>query len=333
MKNTKTALLAATLVALAVGMTSPAASQDSVANNGTDNSTVVVSVAEKTAVDISPDKLNYLGIDPGSVNATATDGGDESYDSVEIENIGSTNITHVWFNASVPADRPFGTGVPGEYNAGNFIQVKPTGDKSTKSPGYFSFVNRKEFSTSNIPEYVFREDNTWEIGRFRVADQEYFWAAQQGSADGTACSTGTDTFRVGNAAHNKTATGSNDFRNGAGEFSNYDLSDGSDGDAGDVVVSSAVNISGANYRVEVDCDPGTSQVAVTRSRYNPELAEDELTSTVGNGAEFVLNETASSSSALQPGEHFNIDTRVSIPQGVAQGSVTDGFLRVLVNTQ
>lgn len=331
MKNTKTALLSATLVALAVAMVSPAASQDSVATNGTDNSTVQVSVAEKTAVDISPSSLSYTGVDPGSVKVNTSGG--EKFDSVEIENIGSTNISHVWFNASMPVDNPFGTGTPSEYDAGNFIQIQPTGDKSSKSPGYFSFVNRKEFATSNIPEYIFRPDGTWEVGRFRVADQEYFWAVQQQSTDGTQCATGTDTFRVGKAAHNQTATGSNDFRGSSSEYTSYSLSDGNT-DATDVVASSAVNISGANYRVDVVCSPGNGEeVSVTRSHFNPELAEDELASTVGNGAEFVLNETASTTSALQPGEHFNVDTRVSLPQGVAQGSVSDGFLRVLVNTQ
>lgn len=327
----KTAVLTMVLIAFGVAMVSPAASQDSVAQNSTDNSTVTVQIAEKTAIDISPSTLNYDGVKPGSVQVNTSG---EQFDSVEIENIGSTNISHVWFNASVPDSNPFGTGVADNYDAGNFIQIKPTGDLAEKSYSAFTFVNRKEFATSNIPEYIFREDNTWEIGRFRVADQEYFWAAKQQSSDGTTCATGSNTFRVGNLAHNKTATGSNDFRTSAGEFSTYSLSDGTDGNASDVVAASSVNISSADYRVEVVCQPGNGEeVAVTRSRYNPELAEDEVSSIVGNGGQFVLNQSVSSSSALQPGEHFNVDTRVSVPQGVAQGEVNNGFLRVLVNTQ
>lgn len=316
------------LVAFGVAMVSPAASQATVDNNGTDNSTVTVEVAQKTAIDISPSTLDYNGVNPGSVQVNTS--GDEPFNSVEIENIGSTNISHVWFNASMPDSSPFGTGLATNYNAGNFIQIKPTGDLDEKSYSEFTFVNRKEFATSNIPEYIFREDNTWEIGRFRVADQEYFWAVEQQAADGTACATNSDSLRVGNAAHNKTTTGSNDFRNGAGEFSSYQPTDG--GDTSDAVVND-VNVSGANYRVDINCNPSNGEVTVTRSRYNIELGENDVADVTNGAAEYVLNQSVSSSSALQPGEHFNVDTRVSIPQGVAQGPVTNGFLRVLVNTQ
>jgi len=332
MTQFKTAILVVAAV-LGLAMTvSPAASQSTVETNGTDNSTVTVNVAEKTAIDISPSDLNYDGVDPGSfVNETS---GDENFSSVEIENIGSTNISHVWFNASTPTSSGFGTGLASNYDAGNFIRISPQGELSSVSNSSSFFVNRREFATSNIPEYIFRPSDSWEVGRFRAADQEYFWTVNTttDTNDNPICSTAGDAFRVGKTAHNQSATGSNDFRSGSGEFIARTPNDG-DSDQSDVVVDN-VNVGDRNYRLQINCDTSDSTpVFVDRTRYNVDLGADELGSITNGAAEYVLNEDATTSAALQPGEHFAVDTSVSVPQGVAQGEIDSGFLRVLVNTQ
>lgn len=335
MKHTKKAILTAALVAVAVGLISPAASQATQDVNDTDNSTVTVQVAEKTAIDISPDTLDYNDVSPGSTQfGTDNDGENENFTHVELENIGSTNISRVWMNASTPSSSPFGSGIASNYDAGNFIQIKPQDDLSNVGVVNYdswTFVTREEFSTDNVPEYIFEPTSgSWEVGRFRVADQEYFWAMEQPSDSASTCSTNSESFRVGNVAHNKTATGSNDFRDSS-EYIGYQPTNNT---ANGAAVVDDVNISGANYRVKIDCSStsATGDVTVTRSRFNTELGYEDVTSITTGAAEYLLNEPASADAALQPGEHFSVQTRVSVPQGVASGRVDDGFLRVLVNT-
>lgn len=339
MKHTKKTLLAATLTLFAVGMISPAASQATQQVNSTDNSTVTVQVAEKTAIDISPDTLAYNSVDPGSTQfGTNNEGDGENFTHVELENIGSTNISRVWMNSSTPDSRPFGSGVASNYDAGNFIQIKPQdGLTNVGAVNYnsWTFVTREEFSTDNVPEYIFTPGDAWEVGRFRLADQEYFWAMEQASTDGSTCAANADSFRVGNLAHNKTDTGSNDFRDSSTEYTAYGIGSGaSNATANGEIVATDVNVSGRNYRMKIDCNPASASgnVAVTRSRFNTELGYEDLTDIETGAAEYLLNASVGTENALQPGEHFSVQTRVSVPLGSAQGQADNGFLRVLVNT-
>lgn len=107
------------VVALAViGFVAPTAAQ------GSDSAGVDVSVNEVTRVDINPTTLGYGGggsLSPKNFEPTSDDG----FVGVQVENSGSNNITQASVQNSQPLSRPFGTGFAGEYDAGNFIKVRP----------------------------------------------------------------------------------------------------------------------------------------------------------------------------------------------------------------
>lgn len=320
------------LLAIITGMTVSAAAQFSPSDNASDNSTVNVQVESQVAVDISPDQLNYnndSGIIPGESERFTAEG----FGSVEIENIGSANISSVWLNASQPDDNPFGTGVSTQYDAGNFVMVNSTDEITGQAPvdSGFTYVNRKEFNESNDLSYISTPNETWRVGRFKSGDQEHFWAVAA-DTNGNCDSDATDPFRVGQEAHNVTTTGSVDFV--SGNYDTYTLSSVTGADSNQYVASE-VNItlpSGTtrNYDVVVNCgDP----FYVSRTQYNAQL--EGLTNLVNDGTEteFILNgSTAGGEARLQPGEHFEVETQVEIPQGVASGSVTPGRLRVIVDS-
>ncbi|MFT4892377.1 MAG: hypothetical protein ACI8Z7_000149 [Candidatus Nanohaloarchaea archaeon] len=303
-----------------------------VTSEDSDNSTVTVDVASKVAVDISPSDISYGAIDPGSAvlesNSSSVGG---PVGAVEIENIGSENITQVWLNTSVPNDNPFGTGLAQEYDAGNFIEVKPTGEANTVSGvSKFKYINRKEFNETGDLSYVFTPEDggEWKYGRFRVGSQEYFWAVNTTGTPGTCQTDGSDDFLVGQNAHNKTNTGSTDFTDLA-DISEYGLTNAGSGDA--EALATGVTVGDRNYDVLVECGDPTYTV---RSSYNvnalgaPDLVND------GSAVSHILNatEATDASQELQPGEYFGINTSIRVPQGVPSNAGITGQLRVLVNT-
>ncbi|MFB6217434.1 MAG: hypothetical protein ABEJ72_10815, partial [Candidatus Aenigmatarchaeota archaeon] len=120
-------------VALAVIATAIAFSTTAVAQTVDDSEggTFSVSISKELQLDVSPNSMSYSQVDPGSANYTS----DSGYSGIEIENIGSQNITNMWVGASAPIpgasannlNRTFG-GTAAAFDAGNFIQVRPTGE-------------------------------------------------------------------------------------------------------------------------------------------------------------------------------------------------------------
>lgn len=303
-----------------------------VTSEDTDNSTVTVDVASKVAVDISPSDISYGAIDPGSAvlesNSSSVGG---PVGAVEIENIGSENITQVWLNTTTPDDNPFGTGLAQEYDAGNFIEVKPEGEADTTSASEFRYVNRKDFNETGDLSYVFTPEDggEWEYGRFRVGSQEYFWAVNTSESTGACETTGSNDFLVGQNAHNKTNTGSTDFTNSSGDITEYGLTGTGAGDA--EALATGVEVGDRNYDVLVECGDPTYTV---RSSYNVNaLGASDLASD-GSAVSHILNATEASdaSEELQPGEYFGVNTSIRVPQGVPSNAGITGQLRVLVNT-
>jgi len=78
-------------LAILLGMTG---SVTAINSDDSDNSTVTVNVATKIAVDISPAELNFTGIEPGQTQTQDENG----LTAIEIENIGSENVSQVWLN-------------------------------------------------------------------------------------------------------------------------------------------------------------------------------------------------------------------------------------------
>ncbi len=346
MKTNKATLTSVVLAAVILGMTATVAAQPALSDDQ-DNATVYVTVASKIAVDISPSNMSYSGINPGEfVNESddVTAGpGNQGWTGVEIENIGSENISQVWLNTSVPTNNPFGGGGAAAYDAGNFIVVNSSGDTPDGLEGLagpdsnYTYVNRREYNESNRLSYIFTPDaGEWRYGRFRSGDQEFFWAINVTS--GGACQTGdAGDFRVGNRAHNQSSTGSVDFTAG-GDFTAYTPT--SPAGASEQVLVPNVQISrpdgvSRSYDVLVNCDDsGATGTFTMRTKYNPTMGEATDLTVDGTVAQHLINSTAPASSEqeLQPGEHFSIDVGIEVPLGVASGGVSPGTLRVFVNS-
>lgn len=169
--------------------------------NASDTLDVLVNISEKCIVNIAPDDLNWTTpIDPGS-NGT--------YKKIQIENMGSVNLTYVWFNNSYPSERPFGTGNASKYDAGNFIAVS----NNTAGQVYY-FPNRMEYNETSEVIYL-RGPNgnvppTVPYGRFRNGSMEWFWAVELGIGGNY-----TDgDFHYSDDAHTQTQTGA-DLQNAA----------------------------------------------------------------------------------------------------------------------
>lgn len=168
--------------------------------NATDTINVLVNISEKCIVDISPADLNWTTpLDPGS---------EGTYKRVQVENMGSTNLTYIWFNNSYPATNPFGTGNVSAYDAGNFIVV----GNDTGIAEYF-FPNRLDYNSTNDIIYLRGPTGATPpaspYGRFRNASREYFWAVTVGTSNYT-----DGTFYISNTAHTLSTTGA-DLQNDA----------------------------------------------------------------------------------------------------------------------
>jgi hypothetical protein len=175
--------------------------------NATDTVTVAVTIDEKSIVDINPAILNWsTPIEPGK-NGTHQD--------IQIENMGSVNITNVWFNVTQPsAGDPFGSAISTKYDAGNFIAISEDGQND------YYFVDRLEWNaTSRIIYLTLPAANLEDYGRFRNSSFEYFWALTHGGkADN--CTNGT--IYIGTTAHTQTQTGDTDLTDNGETITNVD---------------------------------------------------------------------------------------------------------------
>ena len=162
--------------------------------NATKTISISVNVSVVTMVDISPDTLTWSGIPPGSVSSGL---------AIQIENIGSTNITNIWFNNTYPSSLPFGSADFSLHDAGNYVTIRrnQTGQK-------FYHPNRVEYNESEVI-YLTLPANTKTHGRFRGGNVEYFWALVDDPVGN--CTNGT--FYIGKQPHNKTQDGTTDLTN------------------------------------------------------------------------------------------------------------------------
>ncbi|RLJ06767.1 MAG: hypothetical protein DRP16_04705 [Candidatus Aenigmatarchaeota archaeon] len=270
------------------------------AQQSSDIINVSVTVRQKTIIDITPTSLTWTDVDPGSEAGASNE--TNGWGSIQIENLGSTNISYVWFNNSYPASRPFGTGANGSYDAGNFVVIK----RNWTGTVYY-FPNRFEYNASKTIIYVTVPSGWW-YGRFRNASWEYFWAVN--ASKYPSCNqTGTE-FRIGIYAHNKTSQGSTDLTDPT-QYREYSLTnDGSWGYA-------AVNVSPDNtsYCVAVanTCDRAMFY------HWNMDAP----------GAGSCANAEYFSDSTLTPGDWLIADVLVRVPYGVAYGQVQTGQLTVI----
>ncbi|WEL23052.1 hypothetical protein [Candidatus Nanohalovita haloferacivicina] len=370
--NKKLTILAVALLAFGMAFSATAQSLegDNTQNtsdgdvNTSESSNITVSVASKTAIDVKPESLDYNSLDVGTQTLTGDNGGN-SFGSIELENIGSEYIDRVWTSATAPSDNPFGTGLPGEYDAGNFLQIKPANSSSKSSvrgnTSTYHYVNRHEYANSwssergDIPSYIEAAptevdsgvDDVY-VGRFRAGSEWYFWVIPVASDDICDGSSGPSIIRVGNTAHSPDSFGTVDFTDsGPGDWREYNIvsTTGSYGVAtksGDGETGIRLNMSDGSYReydVLTGCDTGKSAISdagTIRTRYNVQAGDvDDLTAgtETGERSQFLLNaDSANPERMLLPGEGLTVDTAIEVPQGVPQGGVSQGQITFYVTS-
>jgi len=360
MKILKVALVVAALGIAAASAPAMAQSSDS------ESSDVSVTVESTTTVNLAPDSLAYTnssGVTPGSSDDTS----DNGYEGVEVENTGSVNITQVFFNTSHPgpanpgsttfteSDRPYATGSPSKYDAGNFVELEPVQEldgqiSSDASEGY-QFASRLDFNVSNdlsyVDEDVDDDSSTTDerYGRIRMANESFFYVIDNAEDDtsnaGNGCGgDGTSTFTLGDNPQSDTQTGSVDFT-ASGDQTQYTVTSSGSSNYGVVEQATFQTFEGnKDYTVYTWCgksnqgtgDNTTHTLTNQWEVYDPEGDGDEIDTSVGSREiERVIN-ASSSGSELRPGEYFTTRTRVSVPNGVAEGSVGTGDLEVVVKS-
>lgn len=343
---------------MAVALLSFVASAAAISSQGTDSSSVDVTVASQIGVQIDPASLSYSTVFPGSINKTS----DKGLTSLEIENTGSENITRVWLSTSVPRDNPFGTGTSGSYDAGNFVVVRPTNEISgVAGSSVFKYVDRREYNESNTLSYIKTSagGTTQRYGRFKVGNEEFFWEIEAGQAPGTSgaanpsiCDgTGSSPkLLVGNKPHTGSNLGTADFRSSnSANYASYTINDLSTSDTFGVAKGVDLNVSSGNrtydiltycgdssataqsnetftQRVSYDVKPGSS----TENLGSGQIVPSDLAA-VGTSSKYMLNSTGSTDQ-FKPGQHFSVKTGVQIPRGAAVGSVGTGSLDVFIST-
>ncbi len=280
-------------------------SQLSFAEEDAEGSTIILEVGQQTLIDLTPASFSWGALNPGTQGTT---------EQAQIENIGSTNLTEIWFNVTQPSSRPFGTGSNDSYNAGNMVYI-------ARETGSYYAVDRLEFNETRSLVYLTDPDGNqppnsskFAYGRFRNASGEYFWMFDKSNP---VC--GQVTFYVGDVAHTKTATGSVDF---SGCDAGLNNAPGSNCRQGSLSAASSsycyadVNIGGETYVIAVD---NSTLDRVRWSHWNQDLP----------GAGSASNDESFYSGTLYPGNSTVANITVRVPFGVAMGYLEQGTLYVV----
>jgi hypothetical protein len=342
-------VLASILIAIS---TTGVAQLTSDANKSVD---VNVSIATEVAVDVEPKTLVYTGASVGQqYNQT-----DRQYRGVTVENTGSEYIDQIWLNASMPNSRPFGTGRPGDYNAGNFMQVLPnmsSKDVTGANENNYLYVNRKEFKIpdSSVPSYIVAprdqisypgsgqtvENQGGEIhtGRFRRGDESIWFIIATTATDGgdNDCdgSSTDSTLRIGQTPATPNQLGTVDFTDDGpdgepADFNEYQLETTQSAQYGVANRSVTLQFSDASvsYDVLTHCNERTTMDTV-RTKFSPNVLDTQDLTTSGYATEFVVQAGDTATNMLLPGDTVPLKTAIEVPTGVAAGDVSQGTMTV-----
>jgi hypothetical protein len=298
------------------------------AANVTANDTIQlwVTVAEKTMVDIQPDILAWQNVPPGS-ETLASQAYGFPREAIQIENIGSTNISYIWFNNSYPNSLPFGSGDPSAYDAGNFVIVR-----RNQSGADWFFPNRVEYNESQVIYLQLpAPESDWAHGRFRSANKEWFWAVNYTTV-GSSRICNESNFRIGKVVHNQsqlgsvdlrtcdaglTATGGNPCREGG--LSATVAAPYANGEWGwaDLYIGDDSNYQNYTVAVYYNC---TEKVTAMFYHWNKDAP---------GAQEGAVHPEYFHATKLNPGEHIIANVKLRIPYGTAAGNIT-GALTVTV---
>ena len=293
--------------------------------NSTDTATVGVTILNMTMIEIQPTAFVYTGLYPGDVGNASHEA--QNFTGFQIENIGSTNITRIWLNTTYPgtlgnaSTRPFGKGLKGEYDAGNFVVISREGSND------YYYVNRVDYNETRSLVYIKLESGSWYYGRIRNGSNEYFWVINVSQNGGLCNESGTE-FRLGNQSHTRTQTGTVDFRStnkcgqaGAGNDCWRNITLTNDPDNTDWAAAN-ITLGGQDYCLAVhkNCD------TIMLSHWN--------TGAPGSGVCLggTYLENFWSGNPLYPGNSTAALVNVRVPYGVAAGQVKTGYIRVWAST-
>ncbi len=292
--------------------------------NRTDTLGIYVTVSNLTMVDINPANLTWINIPPGVQSNCSAHCGPGNKEVIQIENIGSTNITNIWFNSTQPDVMPFGSGNINNYDPGNFVVIRRN---VTGSP--FHFVDRKEFNESeliylNLPPAGGSTVPGMAHGRLRSGGSEYFWVmnVSDGSCNDTE-------FWIGNDPHTQTQTGTVSFTACGDPLTGL-------GTAGDCRTGSftptlgntwgtlnlSLGVTGSeNYTVATEMDCSGNNVSVRFWHWNMDAPGSSGSS--NNYQEYFYT------TALVPGEHIIANVKIRVPYGTMAGVLPIGYLTVI----
>lgn len=318
------------LVALSVAFfVSLASVSAGIPYNDSQTSTVVVNIADQTYINIDPSDFYWTGVAPGDVGDGTTEV--HGYTAIQVENIGSNNISNIWFNATYPSIRPFATGSHAYYDSGNFVVIGREGEDK------YYFPNRVDYNESRSLVYLKDpggnrppDAGSYHYGRFRNTTKEYFWFVDKtGSAPADYCNETGTTFYLGDAPHTQGDSGSIDFSSCSGNLvsepgTNVDscrVGTLTNVELGSPWAWADVRVGTENYTVAVNyaCDK-TMWI-----RWNM----DAPGARGSKNAEMFWN--SSVNGALVPGNSTVANMRVYIPYGVHMGNISSGTITVLAN--
>jgi len=263
---------------------------------------VNVTVSTQTRIDLNPNSIGWGPTEPGTTNNT--------HFSLELENIGTRNITTVYVDASNTASNPFATSDPSRYNATEFVLL----NSSTAATFYYADImtwNESKPGYITAPADWVEGPSSGYFGKFRTVSlgsgtadtgQQYYWFTNKSGA-GTNCSNGS--VYLATTPRTETQDGTTDFTTvtpetltasgGTWGYSNIDAG----GDA-------ALKL----YAVGVSAD--CSQVVIFR--YNKGLCAS------CTDANYIYN------SNLMPGAKTGFWAALKVPQGVPDGALSSGYL-------
>lgn len=352
LRNTTKSAILGLFVLAAFSMTGAAVDQ-----NATEDASVDVTVESTVAVDVHPTNLAFTDGSVGSQDL-ASDGG---FTAVDLLNTGSTYVDRVWVNTSTPSADPFGTGSAGNYDAGNFFQIKPNNASTLLSgdSNAYHYVNRVEYihnttQKDEVPSYITvgqvggqgygDSDEGAFVGRFRAGEEAYHFVLVSGSPGSAQCDgsgTGDAILRVADTPQTDSEVGTTDFSDDGSDYTQYNITDsaGSFGIADEVPtgqsgVTLALNTNQGSvtreYTVLTACGANTPVPQVIRTRYNVEAGDATDLTSSADRAEFLLSGDTETTQ-LEPGSVVTFDTGVEIPRGVAAGSVQTGDITFAIS--
>ncbi|MFH1788333.1 MAG: hypothetical protein ABH834_03020 [Candidatus Altiarchaeota archaeon] len=298
------------------------------ASAATDNDTanVTVTISSVTWINVDPNALAWT-VNPGSscgwggpgTSSTSCNESTDNYYAVQVENIGSKNITKVWFNSTYPTSNPFAQGAVAD-NSANFVALA---NESATTVAEYYFINRAEYNETRQLVYITDPEGNipphanMVYGRFRNASEEYFWIINK---TGNCNATGA-TLYVGAIAHTRTVTGKVDF-SAAGDRTSVTLTGSGQWGVGDI---DAGPLTGYCVQVNATCNQ------VFLYKYN---MDNPGAGTTCDNARYVWNQagtTTYNTGWLVPGNSAVMKIKVFVPYGVFEGATTQGTIAVIAS--